>query len=353
MKNFFYNGDIDEIVARLTPYADLMEGKTLLLTGARGFLGRYFCAVFTKMNEEILSSPLRILAVDNLITSGDFGKQHQSQSNIEFVECDITEKRDFGEKFDFIVHAAGIASPYYYRAYPLETIDVSVRGSRWLLELAREQNAKFTFFSSSEIYGDPDPIHIPTPESYNGNVPCKGARSCYDEGKRLGETLCHVFHTNFGVHTTAIRPFNVYGPGMQELDYRVLPNFASALKGGRPLKVYGSGNQTRTFCYITDAIVGFTLAILKGAAGESYNIGNPTPEISVKDLAFLINDLSGGERAVELIEYPDSYPADEPNRRCPLITKARIQLEYTPEVELKDGLMRFINWSDANYTGVQ
>jgi len=151
-------------------------------------------------------------------------------------------------------------------------VDVREGGRDEALLFSREYNAKhgarFTFFSSSEIYGNPDPDHVPTQESYRGNVSCRGPRACYDESKRVGETLCYVFHDKYGTPTTTIRPFNIFGPGMQETDYRVLPNFASRLKAGQPLHLYGVGVQTRTFCYITDALTGFLQVIAKGVPGE-------------------------------------------------------------------------------------
>jgi UDP-glucuronate decarboxylase len=253
---------------------------------------------------------------------------------------------------DYIIHAAGIASPFYYRAYPLETLEVAITGTRNMLDLATKHRARMAFFSSSEIYGDPDSRHVPTSESYRGSVSCRGPRACYDESKRVGETLCHIYHETFGTHSTTIRPFNVYGPGMQEADYRVLPNFASRIKAGQPLNVYGVGTQTRTFCYITDAIVGFLLTLTRGVSGEAYNIGNPLPEISMRDLVLMIERVLGRPVAHNVIEYPDSYPADEPLRRCPDIRKARLQLKYEPRVTLEDGLRRFLAWTDQNYTGV-
>jgi UDP-glucuronate decarboxylase len=220
-----------------------------------------------------------------------------------------------------------------------------------MLELAHRHHARLTFFSSSEIYGDPDAVHVPTPESYRGQVSCQGPRACYDESKRVGETLCYIFHEKHGVATTVIRPFNVFGPGMQETDYRVLPNFASRIKSGKPLNIYGKGSQTRTFCYVTDAMVGFMLVILKGVPGESYNIGNPDPEISMLDLAGRVESVIGRPIARNIIEYPDSYPADEPNRRCPDIRKARLQLGYAAQVKLDEGLRRFLGWSQQTYVG--
>jgi UDP-glucuronate decarboxylase len=182
-------------------------------------------------------------------------------------------------------------------------------------------------------------------------VSCQGPRTCYDESKRVGETLCYIFHNMHGTATNTIRPFNVFGPGMQEADYRVLPNFGSLIKANRPLTVYGSGDQTRTFCYITDAMVGFLRVILKGVPGEAYNIGNPKPEISMLGLIERIEAVLGRKLTYNVIEYPDSYPADEPLRRCPDIRKARLQLDYQPFVDLDEGLRRFLSWSDTVYTG--
>ncbi len=140
---------------------------------------------------------------------------------------------------------------------------------------------------------------------------------------------------------------------MQETDYRVLPNFASQIKAGRPLQVYGSGKQTRTFCYITDAMVGFLRVILKGVPGEAYNIGNPNPEISMIELVKRIEEISSNPVKYDLVEYPDSYPADEPNRRAPDIRKAKIQLKYSPKISLDEGLKRFLSWTDSVYNGEQ
>jgi len=353
MSDFLVTSDISEIVDRLGADAHSLSGKTVLLTGARGFLGRYFTEVFTLMNNQILEKPVRVVALDNLITAGKEGAELPDIPHMEFVEHDVIKPYDWTGQLDYVIHAAGIASPFYYRAYPLETLEVAISGTRNMLELAERNSARFAFFSSSEIYGDPDPKHVPMSESYRGNVSCQGPRACYDESKRVGETLCYIFHTKEGTHTNTIRPFNVYGPGMQETDYRVLPNFANRIKAGLPLNVYGTGDQTRTFCYITDAIVGFLQVILKGVAGEAYNIGNPSPEISMIDLVKRIEMVSEQDVSFNVVEYPDSYPADEPNRRAPDIKKARLQLEFEPTVDLDEGLRRFLMWTDGVYTGEQ
>ena len=345
------DSDFDEILERLGELTNEFAGKTILFSGARGFIGRYIIELFHRMNEEILAKPARVIAIDNLISSGIVGAQIPEKNGIEFVHHDVIEQYKYDGKLDFVVHAAGIASPFYYRAYPMQTLEVAIHGTQNMLELAERCDAKLVFFSSSEIYGDPDPRHIPIPESYRGNVNCQGPRACYDESKRIGETLCYIYQTTFGTHTNTIRPFNIYGPGMQEKDYRVLPNFASRIKGGFPLQVYGTGDQTRTFCYITDAIIGFFLVILKGVPGEAYNIGNPQPEITMLDLVKRIEKITDCDLNFDIIEYPDSYPSDEPQRRVPDIRKANLQLQYSPQVDFDEGLRRFFSWSDQVYTG--
>jgi UDP-glucuronate decarboxylase len=345
------DSDLAEVVALLGEAGHSFAGKTVLMTGARGFLGRYFTEVFAHLNQHILDTPCTFIGIDNLLTSGEMGGETIERPNMRFVKGDVIKPVEHEGPLDYVIHAAGIASPFYYRAYPLETLEVAITGTRNMLELATRHGARFTFFSSSEIYGDPDAAHVPTQESYRGSVSCRGPRACYDESKRVGETLCYVYHEKFGTATTTIRPFNVYGPGMQETDYRVLPNFASRIKGGLPLSVYGSGVQTRTFCYIVDALVGFLLTIIRGVPGEAYNIGNPRPEVSMKDLIETIERVLGRKVSYNAIEYPDSYPADEPMRRCPDIRKARLQLKYEPKVPLEQGLRRFLSWTDQVYTG--
>lgn len=302
------------------------------------------------LNKNRLDRPCRLTVLDKHIPSR--GRESSPASPyFSFIRHDVTETFQSDTKIDFIVHMAAVPSPYYYRAYPLETLEVATTGTKLMLDLAKAHRAAFLFVSSSEIYGDPDSAHVPTPESYRGNVACQGPRACYDESKRLGETLAYIYHQHFGLKTNVVRPFNVYGPGMNETDYRVLPNFASQIKGGKPLRIYGDGRQTRTFCYATDAVVGFLKVLLHGVPGEPYNIGNPEPEISILELAQLSQRIVGRKLDVHLIEYPDSYPADEPKRRCPDIRKAKLQLGYEPAISLEEGLGRFYDWAMQHYTG--
>jgi UDP-glucuronate decarboxylase len=347
---FLLDSDIDEICDRLGNTAQEFAGKRILITGARGFLGRYFTDVLLRLNGSALDKPCEIIAIDNLLTSGQLGSELPRDRSFAFVNHDIVKPFYPERPVDFVMHLAGIASPYYYRKWPLETLEVATTGLKNVLELAKASSARLLFFSSSEIYGDPDTNHVPTKESYNGNVSSLGARACYDESKRLGETLVRLYHTHFGVKGMIVRPFNVYGPGMQKLDYRVLPNFAAKILSGEPVSVYGTGNQTRTFCYVTDAIVGFLNVLVGGQPGEPYNVGNPKPEISMLELVQTIQRLMP-ELNVQfrLIEHPDTYPADEPQRRCPDLTKVRLQVGYEPTIPLEEGLKRFFRWAKTAY----
>ena len=246
-----------------------------------------------------------------------------------------------------IIHMAGIASPSYYAKYPLETIDVAVKGTRNLLNIARQHDEleSFLYFSSSEIYGDAR--EVPTPETYKGNVSCLGPRACYDESKRLGETLCGVYHQQYGVPVRITRPFNVFGLGMSHDDRRVIPMFTYEAIHSRPLPVFRNGMQTRTFCWVSDALEGFLKVMLHGVPGEAYNIGNPNNEISMRDLALLFKELYPFKLTWRLDPYPNTYPQDEPLRRCPDISKAIAHCDYFPRVTLEQGVDNFIRWARA------
>ncbi len=348
----FLESDITELNQRLSKTLEKCAGRTILLTGAAGFLGRYFMELFLQFNLNNPRNKIRIIALDSYISSGksNFDTEAKKSEEVEWIFGDASLAAQLPDRFDFIIHAAGIASPAHYRANPLKTIDVAVNVTQQLLEKAKLDKSRFLFFSSSEIYGDPDPSAVPTKESYRGFVNSRGPRACYDESKRLGETLCWIYQTYFDVHATVARPFNVYGPGMMPKDFRVLPNFATSIAKGESLKVYGSGKQTRTFCYITDAIDGFMRILVDSKDPDVFNIGNPTPEITIIDLAKLCLEISESQVGIDVIKYPDSYPDDEPNRRCPNIEKAKNTLSFKPQVDLNLGLSRFFEWTKQNYT---
>ncbi len=371
---FLLDSDVKEIVDHLPIGAlDQLAGKHVVITGGRGFLGRYFTAVLERLNQDhlIRTEPVRVTCLDNFISAGEAGRDVSEFGDVvRFVEHDVIKPLPDLGRVDYILHAAGIASPAHYRKHPLATAEVAITGLKNALELARANTGcRLSFFSSSEIYGDPPNDCVPTPETYRGNVACLGPRSCYDSSKRMGEGYVQIYAEQYGVHGTIIRPFNVYGPGMQATDYRVLPNFAARLARGEALEVYGDGNQTRTYCYVADAIGGFLRVLLHGRAGEPYNIGTPTPELSVLQLAKVIDGLGdlipktymaspsipGGtitrlERiGLEVKAHPSSYPADEPNRRRADITKAATELGYAPRIGIEDGLRRFFGWALETY----
>jgi len=349
------SSDIDEIVGDSLNFWMTFAGRTVVLTGARGFLGRYLTATFARANETILKrigAPVTVYALDNLIAAGAAGAAIETQTGVKFVHHDVTKPfhQVVAGPIDFILHAAGIASPAWYRKHPIETYRVATIGTENVLALAKQNpGCRVLFFSSSEIYGNPDPKFIPTPESYNGYVSCLGPRACYDESKRMGEMMMRVHYEQHGVAGCIIRPFNFYGPGMQPTDYRVLPNFAARWVQGKPLQVYGDGKQTRTFCYVTDGVRGALQILAYGWGGEAYNIGNPYPEITVKELAGLVAEVTGAEVKHEETGYPDTYPADEPMRRCPDISKAISDVRYRPKVDLKTGLTRFFGWAAKEF----
>jgi nucleoside-diphosphate-sugar epimerase len=205
------------------------------------------------------------------------------------------------------------------------------------------------FYSSSEIYGDPTPDWIPTPEHYRGLVSCTGPRACYDESKRFGETLCVVFAQQHGIPTKIARPFNNYGPGLKITDKRVFPDFARDIFAGRDILMYSDGKPTRTFCYSADSITGYYKVLVKGHAGEPYNIGIEKPEVSIGELAektiATARDLFGYQ--VKLIRKPNpeaDYLVDNPNRRCPDISKGRSHLGYNPSIAIDEGIRRALIW---------
>jgi len=336
--------DIATIANHVQEVAKRLSGKTVLITGGAGFLGNYFIDVFEHLGKTQLAKPIRVISVDNFVTGVRYRRAEGPFFRV--IQHDIKNPIAIDEDVHFIIHAAGIASPKFYRSLKIETIDVATMGTKNMLELAHEKKVEsMLFFSSSEVYGDPDPNFVPTPETYWGNVSCTGPRANYDESKRLGETLCVAYFETYGVPVKMVRPFNVYGPGMRLDDYRVIPNFAAAILNKQPLQVYGTGNQTRTFCYITDGITGFLRTLLTDSNGQSFNIGTDRPEINMLALASIMAELYPGS-TVNTVEGPnDAYSKGDPQRRCPDLSKSRRLLAYEPRVDLRTGLQRFMTWA--------
>lgn len=247
------NEDIAALGEALTEVKEHFEGKSFLITGAGGFLGKYMVLLLKYMNDNILQRKCSAILLDNFITG--YEQQVSSDRHLKFSRHNVIEPFSTDHSVDYIIHAAGIASPAYYTKYPIETMDIGTIGTRNMLDLARDKEVtSFLFTSSSEVYGDPASDQVPTPESYHGNVSFTGARSCYDESKRFGETMCLTYAHVYNVPVKIVRPFNVYGPGIRPDDYRVLPNFIEHALRREPLPIHRDGRNTRSFCYISDAI---------------------------------------------------------------------------------------------------
>jgi nucleoside-diphosphate-sugar epimerase len=348
--------DLDYMCNALRAELPRLSGTNVLITGGAGFLGYYLVLVLLQWNRRSGAPPIRVTVYDSYVRGMPVWLQNLGgDPALRLLRQDITAPlpESIGD-FHYIIHAASIASPTYYRKYPIETMDANVNGLRALLDYARRPRREhpvegFLFFSSSEIYGDPTPENIPTPETYRGNVSCTGPRACYDEAKRYGETLCVNFAKYGGVPVKVARPFNNYGPGLKITDRRVLPDFARDVLAGRDVVLFSDGSPMRTFCYVADAVIGYYQILVKGRAGEAYNIGVEEPEISIRELAEMVvvesRDLFGYRGRVVHQSAPDeSYLADNPTHRRPEIAKARTELGYHPAVSLREGLRRSLIW---------
>jgi UDP-glucuronate decarboxylase len=331
-----------------------LRHSTVIITGCGGFLGYYFMHFFSHISEELQLK--RVIGLDNFLTGTKDWLDMLVESNPQKVELrsfdvitDSVAEIPGAEEADIIIHLASIASPTFYRIYPLETVDANITGLRRLLDFyAQKQLKGFLFFSSSEIYGDPFPEFIPTKEDYRGNVATIGPRACYDEAKRFGETLCYLFAQKHGMPVGVARPFNNYGPGMNINDKRLPADFAKAVVEGRDLEILSDGTPTRTFCYISDAITGYLKVLLHGTF-DVFNIGMDKPELSVKQFADIFSrkgrEVFGYQGQISFkVSQDQEYLTDNPNRRCPDITKARTLLDYEPRVNVEEGIQRYLEF---------
>ncbi len=311
--------------------------QSVLVAGGAGFIGSHLC-------ESLLLSNYKVICVDNLLT-GDKNNIVRFLSNplFTFIQADIVKDRRSLPKIDFIFHLASPASPNKkslrsYIAHPIETMLVNSVGTQNLLNLAKEDDAVFLFASTSEIYGDP--AVSPQPETYFGNVNPVGPRSVYDEAKRFGEAITMAYFRTHGVDARIVRIFNTYGPWMQKDDGRVVSNLINQALQGLPLTIYGDGKQTRSFCYVTDMVLGIQKAMFADLArGEVINLGNPD-ERTVLEIAAIIKEMT---HATSQIVF-EPLPTDDPKKRKPDITKAKKILNWTPSVSLQEGLQKTIEY---------
>ena len=311
--------------------------KNILVTGGSGFLGSHLC-------DKLIQQGHKVTCLDNHYTGSMDNIQHLiSNPHFIFILADVVDmtldKFDEACNFDQIYHLACPASPVDYQADPIKTIKTNVIGTMNMLELAKKNNARILLTSTSEVYGDPN--ISPQSEKYWGNVNCVGIRSCYDEGKRVAETLMTEYNRIHSVDTRIARIFNTYGPRLNAADGRVVSNFIVQALKGIPLTMYGDGSQTRSFCFVDDQIAG--LMALMNVEDPAYhmpvNIGNPG-EITIAELADHVLRLTGSNS--EIIKQP--LPQDDPMRRKPDITLAKNILGWEPSVDLREGLIRTIEY---------
>lgn len=304
--------------------------KIVVITGGAGFIGSHLCNF-------LISKNYRVICLDNLIT-GD--KKNISsllhEPLFEFKKIDVTEHIEIRGSVDFVLHFASPASPPSYLANPIHTLKVGALGTLNCLGLSKTKKAKFLLASTSEIYGDP--LQHPQKESYWGNVNPIGPRSVYDEAKRFAEAITMAYHRNHNIDTKIARIFNTYGPRMRLDDGRAIPNFIMQALRNKPITIYGTGKQTRSFCFITDLIEGI-FRLMNSKINEPINLGNPS-EFTIKELANFIIKLTKSKSKIKYLPLPQ----DDPQKRSPDITKARHYLGWQPRVALEDGLLATIAW---------
>ncbi len=343
--------EINKVIEMIGESARKLDGKSLLWTGTNGFLGIWVLLVIRYLNLYVLKTPCKLFAYDIKIPPKSLQDEF-SNSGIYFRSHDLTTKLlPMSEKIDYVVHMAGIASPYHYKQRPLDTIDVTLEGIRSGLDIARNFNAKFLFTSSSEVYQTAS--IVPTPESYVGSIPSNNERSCYDVSKLMGENLTYVYGKHFNLQTNIVRIFNSFGPGINEKDSRILPKIASSIVGDFPLFIYKNNElPTRTYCPTGNTIAGIFLTLLNGKKNEIYNIGIDSPEVTVEQLIQIIEKSYNIKVKYEFV-LPTSVYLEEPKRRCPDISKAKSEIGYNPKISLEEGIKLFFDWSLQNYQGIQ
>lgn len=303
--------------------------KRILVTGGAGFIGSHLC-------ERLLEKGNEVVCLDNFFTGSKDNIKHLfSDYRFELIRHDLVNPILL--EVDQIYNLACPASPVHYQYNPVKTVKTSVMGTLNMLGLAKRVKARILQASTSEVYGDPT-LH-PQPETYWGNVNCIGLRSCYDEGKRVAETLMMDYHRQNQVDIRIVRIFNTYGPRMALNDGRVMSNFITQALRGKPLTVYGDGSHTRSFCYVRDMVKGMIAMMEQEEFPGPVNLGNPQ-EISISELAESIIKATGSTGGIEY----QPLPPDDPVRRCPDIALAKAELNWEPEINFKTGLSQTIEY---------
>ena len=309
----------------------------ILVTGGAGLIGSHLCDYFIARGDEVI-------AIDNFITgSPDNIAQLMDHPRFKFIRQDVTDFLRVEGYLDAVLHFASPASPVSYTAYPIQTLKVGALGTHKACGLARAKGARFLLASTSEVYGDP--LVSPQSESYWGNVNPIGPRGVYDEAKRYAEAMTLAYHRAHNLDTGIVRIFNTYGPRNALDDGRVVPNFVGQAVRGEPLTVQGDGSQTRSFCYVSDLVEGIA-RLLESNEVMPVNIGNPN-ETTILTFAEKINALTGNKAGIVF----RPRPVDDPNRRCPDITRAKTILGWEPKVSLDEGLEKTIAYFSHKIMG--
>lgn len=302
----------------------------VLVTGGAGFLGSHLC-------ERLIEDGHEVVAMDNRVSGRTENLEEVFyHDRFSFYEHDVTEFIHVSGDLDWVLHLASLASPVFYSDHQIKTLKVGALGTHKTLGLAREKDAQYLFTSTSEVYGDPEVN--PQPEDYRGNVDPYGPRSCYDESKRYGEAMARAYRDEHDIDVRVARIFNTYGPRMRLDDGRVVPTFVKQALAGEDLTVHGDGEQTRSFCYVSDLIDGL-VALMESNTDTPVNIGNPD-ERTILDLAETVIDLTDSESGIT----HEERPPDDPEIRRPDLTKARAELGWEPTVSLERGLERTIDY---------
>jgi UDP-glucuronate decarboxylase len=308
--------------------------RKVVITGVAGFLGSHLA-------KDLIDQGNEVIGIDNLYTGKKKNLTDLNKDKFTFINTDICSnellKHPLLKNIHEIYHLACPASPKYYQARPLETINANTVGTINMLELAKQNRAKILYASTSEVYGDPEVS--PQPETYRGNVNTWGPRACYDESKRMGEVFCYLYYSLYNVKVRVARIFNTYSAGLANDDGRVISNFVIQALTGKDITVYGNGEQTRSFCYVTDTIAGFKKMMENEKAnGEIINIGNPT-EYKIIEIAHLVKELTNSDSHIIFLPLPE----DDPRQRKPNIQKAKMLLNWEPKVSIDEGLKQTIN----------
>ncbi len=336
-----------DIICRKVNFSTLKKKKikNILITGCSGFIGNYL--INTLLNKKF-DNKLKIYGLD-IVEPKLF--ENTNKKNFYFYKKDLFKLNKFNlnKPIDLVIHLAGIPSPVFYKLKPLETFYLNSELCKIFLDFSRKKKSKFVFFSSSEIYGNPDIKNIPTKESYEGRVSSISDRSCYDESKRAGETYTYIYRNLFKLNCKIVRPFNFYGNGMKKNDKRVIPQFFYTAIKKKKIFPFSNGNQTRAYCHIIDAIPQIINVCFLGKKFV-YNIGNSNEEISAYKLAKKIKKVMG-EKSIKIknIAYPKNYPSNEPLRRCPDISNLKNEFNYIPSIKVIEGLKMFKKYAKREF----